>query len=93
MGLWAEDGVMNICLQKAAPGEAWRGAFEGHALHAHVLEEDKKRLLLERFQTEVAGSMSNPVLKATGCGWRNSMQDLTFRGLKSLAMRRIHERF
>ena len=58
---------MNICLQKAAPGEAWSGAFEGHALNAHVLEEDKKRLLLERFQTEVVRCISSSVMKTDGC--------------------------
>lgn len=48
-----EDGVMTICLQKAKEGETWKGAFEGHILREDIVEEDKKRLLLERFQTEV----------------------------------------
>ena len=45
--------MLNISLQKARQGETWRGAFEGHVLNEQLVEEDKKRLLLERFQTEV----------------------------------------
>lgn len=37
-------------------GEHWNGAIEGHILGEADAEEDKKRLLLERFQLEVRAS-------------------------------------
>ena len=53
-----EDGVLNISLQKAKQGETWKGVFEEHILNEKFFEEDKKRLLLERFQTEVCLSVN-----------------------------------
>lgn len=38
-----------MCLQ----GEHWTAAMKGHEVQAGAAEEDRKRLLLERFQMEV----------------------------------------
>eukprot|EP00892_Ulva_mutabilis_P001890 jgi/Ulvmu1/11701/UM008_0112.1 len=50
-----EDGELHISLQKAKQGEHWQGAIQGHVLGEADAEEDKKRLLLERFQLEHPG--------------------------------------
>lgn len=51
-----EDGALSIQLLKRDMGESWSAAFKDHE-GANVLqtEEDKKRLMLERFQLEHPG--------------------------------------
>ena len=50
-----EDGELHISLQKAHQGEQWEAAIEGHTVQAHAAQEDRQRLLLERFQHEHPG--------------------------------------
>lgn len=49
-----EDGTICINLQKLSKGETWLAALKGHEVRDIIShEEDKKKLLLERFQEEV----------------------------------------
>ena len=52
-----EDGVVHVRVQKLQRGEPWPFALVGHGgeLNAFENEEVKKRLMLERFQTEHPG--------------------------------------
>ncbi len=56
-----DEGVLQLTLVKAKKAEAWPSAFKGHAAPAGApeaavaLEEDKRRILLERFQEENPG--------------------------------------
>lgn len=45
--------------RRRVQGEHWRGAIGGHTLGEDDAEEDKKRLLLERFQLEVCSTSCN----------------------------------
>lgn len=50
----AEDRVMHVTLQKREKGQPWPSAIAGHApLDPLKTEQEKQRLMLERFQTEV----------------------------------------
>lgn len=50
------DGVLQITLTKARPGETWPCAFVGHeSLDAAAEEADRRQMLLERFQLEHPG--------------------------------------
>ncbi|GMH44637.1 hypothetical protein BSKO_12589 [Bryopsis sp. KO-2023] len=50
-----EDGVLHITLQKFDEADPWPSALKGHDLAISKAEDDKKRLLLERFQQEHPG--------------------------------------
>jgi len=51
-----EDGVIHITLQKLSKGETWLAALKNHVqMDPLGHEEDKKRLMLERFQEEHPG--------------------------------------
>jgi hypothetical protein len=56
---WSVDvaeGEITINLQKMKKGETWLAAFKGHGeLDPLTQEEDKKRLMLERFAEENPG--------------------------------------
>jgi hypothetical protein len=54
--MWTvEDGELHVSLEKAVRGQPWPAAFVGHEVDAHEATEDKKRLMLERFQEENPG--------------------------------------
>lgn len=54
--LWTiEDGVLTVQLVKAVKGEAWQAALQGHQVDAATEREERKRLMLERFQQENPG--------------------------------------
>lgn len=55
--MWTlEDGELHVTFEKARRGEAWPGAFEGHGGEgATGVEEDRRRLMLQRFQEENPG--------------------------------------
>jgi hypothetical protein len=51
-----DDGEVNVNLQKMKKGEMWVSALEGHGeLDPLTKEDDKKRLMLERFAEENPG--------------------------------------
>jgi hypothetical protein len=51
---YAEDRVMHVTLQKREKGQPWPSAIAGHApLDPLKTEQEKQRLMLERFQEEV----------------------------------------
>ncbi|XP_024398923.1 uncharacterized protein [Physcomitrium patens] len=51
-----EDRVMHVTLQKREKGQPWPSAIAGHApLDPLKTEQEKQRLMLERFQTEHPG--------------------------------------
>jgi hypothetical protein len=50
-----EDGELHITLSKACQGENWTAAMKGHDISPAAAEDDRKRLLLERFQREHPG--------------------------------------
>jgi hypothetical protein len=50
-----EDGELHITLAKACQGEHWTAAMKGHDVQPAAAEDDRKRLLLERFQREHPG--------------------------------------
>ncbi|CAE7801676.1 Nudcd2 [Symbiodinium sp. KB8] len=50
------DGLLTVNLQKARKGETWAAVFKGHAqLDELSVGEERKALMLERFQAEHAG--------------------------------------
>eukprot|EP00271_Cylindrocystis_brebissonii_P023267 TRINITY_DN9567_c0_g3_i1.p1 TRINITY_DN9567_c0_g3~~TRINITY_DN9567_c0_g3_i1.p1 ORF type:complete len:158 (+),score=30.01 TRINITY_DN9567_c0_g3_i1:354-827(+) len=50
-----EDGVLHVTLQKAERAIAWKGALVGHEIQEYDADQEKRRLMLERFQDEHAG--------------------------------------
>ena len=51
-----EDGTLNIQMVKRDTGESWGAPFVGHeSENTMQTEDDKKRLMLERFQLEHPG--------------------------------------
>lgn len=53
----AEDRVMHVTLQKREKGQPWPSAIAGHApLDPLKTEQERQRLMLERFQEEVCSS-------------------------------------
>ncbi|KAN0028022.1 hypothetical protein ACTFIV_009849 [Dictyostelium citrinum] len=52
-----EDGIIHVTLQKMNKAETWMAALKGHLNQNENLlnEEDKKKIMLERFQEEHAG--------------------------------------
>ena len=81
---------MNVCLQKAKAGETWKGVFERHILNASAIEADKKRLILERFQTEVSCVHSLETYSVDGFAV-DSMLDLISRVPKSQELPQMQE--
>jgi hypothetical protein len=51
----ADEGTLHIQLAKAEEATTWPSAIAGHELPDVQQEADRKRLMLERFQTEHAG--------------------------------------
>ncbi len=52
----AEDGIININLQKMRKGETWSSVFVGHGeLDPVAVQDVQKKMLLERFQEEHPG--------------------------------------
>ena len=49
-----EDGQVRISLEKARKGETWPCVIEGHG-GGEETEEDRRRLMLQRFQEENPG--------------------------------------
>ncbi|EAL61501.1 hypothetical protein DDB_G0291942 [Dictyostelium discoideum AX4] len=52
-----EDGIIHVTLQKMNKAETWMAALKGHLNQNESLlnEEDKKKIMLERFQEEHDG--------------------------------------
>ena len=50
-----EGGLVHIELCKGEEGHTWNGAFADHTVSVKNVEEEKKRLMLERFQAEHPG--------------------------------------
>ncbi|EGC31744.1 hypothetical protein DICPUDRAFT_13641, partial [Dictyostelium purpureum] len=52
-----EDGMIHITLQKMNKAEIWLAALKGHLNQNEALlnEEDKKKIMLEKFQEENSG--------------------------------------
>jgi hypothetical protein len=49
-----EDGVIVVTLEKGSKGETWSAAIKGHGnLDPMSQEDEKKKLMLMRFQEEV----------------------------------------
>jgi len=67
--LWTlTDGELNINLQKMNKAEAWDCALmgqSGNSMDAFTKEETKKKLMLERFQEEVSGTVTSALLFPT----------------------------
>ena len=55
--LWViEDNELHLIIHKGRKGETWKSAFEGHGtVNPLVLDETKKKLMLERFQQDHPG--------------------------------------
>eukprot|EP01024_Parvocaulis_polyphysoides_P020229 TRINITY_DN19374_c0_g1_i1.p2 TRINITY_DN19374_c0_g1~~TRINITY_DN19374_c0_g1_i1.p2 ORF type:complete len:161 (-),score=18.41 TRINITY_DN19374_c0_g1_i1:504-986(-) len=51
-----EDGILNVQLTKGEQGNPWEAVIVGHQNQSSLeVEEDRKRLMLERFQLENPG--------------------------------------
>ena len=48
-----EDGILHVTLQKKVTAESWSAAIANHELHEVDIDAESRRLMLERFQTEV----------------------------------------
>jgi len=55
IGIVVETTLANGESAGALQGETWSSAFLGHGVDPLTEEEERKRLLLERFQAEVGG--------------------------------------
>ena len=54
--------------RSAAQGEAWRALLAGHEIALQQQEQEKQRLMLERFQEEAsAPACSKPTLVRCSC--------------------------
>lgn len=50
-----EDGLLSIQLTKSVTGGHWEAALAGHQVDVVAQQEDRKRLMLQRFQQEHPG--------------------------------------
>jgi len=67
-----EDGVIHIQCEKTKPGETWASAIVGHAGTDELTqEEDKKAMMLQRFQKE------NPGFDFSGASFNGAVPDAT----------------
>lgn len=61
--LYTEDDIMHITLHKREKGQPWPSAISGHGeLDPLAVDQESRRLMLERFQEEVLGIASTSVL-------------------------------